>query len=762
MTRTIGTTRVRQLLTRTSLMLLALALVGAPARAGTVAVSVPTWTSNYEWSAGDGYSGWSRSDFTLDPLGYSTALGLPGQPGYWLWLAGDREYRPGGVDIVLTAPGTTRIASAQLNLAYRDKLFAHHCLEIGLRNGSSRRAATRTCSPPVAPAAESSYDVSLNDPSDRPEAKQIYMRVEMPVCKNPSDNACSKYIPSHDPLLNAPMTRMKQVDLVLVDDDLPTVTASGELSDLADHYIDGSGTYHVSLNAADGGAGVASTDVELVNERNFGHATAPCDPAHHTDAYGSAICPASFQPDAFALDTAELSEGRHVVLASATDLAGNRGVGAPWQFFIDRSAPTQPANTEFITEDRSAEADWDDATDPVLADGSPGSGVAGYRSRHRIEGGPWTDWQTLAADDSQAGPIEDLPAGTNVEFEVESFDAVGNRSEPVAVSGVVEDDTPEETDSTGVIKHSDEVVSQQGEMTATGCSFPDPASLVLGPGQFGAYEDEVDVSLDNCVRTLDRGTLELGDSPEDRAAFERDLGPTLSAIDPPAKATAAGSPSASASSTTARASAALDAHDIKAVYLQKVRAGIDLGGGVSAGYLQWRSGTGTRWVYGWNGPGNGVGYFPPDKFPEAWSWEVNPRRYLGWSLRYQPINGADWGHTAYVKHTLSAGGKAKLAPLYKVVVKKLLRGKAPDFVISIVNKLIEKGASCQIRIDEPHHDMTGDQFGIFKADGKDPKISFHGGLLGACKVVDVINDRSPIKFFSKRRLYRVFDRFYRF
>jgi hypothetical protein len=53
-------------------------------------------------------------------------------PGLWLWPVDEREYRPGGAEWVLRAPGTTRIAKVTLDPGYRTKLFAHHCLEIGL------------------------------------------------------------------------------------------------------------------------------------------------------------------------------------------------------------------------------------------------------------------------------------------------------------------------------------------------------------------------------------------------------------------------------------------------------------------------------------------------------------------------------------------------------------------------------------------------------------------------------------------------------
>jgi hypothetical protein len=39
-------------------------------------------------------------------------------PGLRLWPVGEREYRPGGAEWVLRAPGTTRIAKVTLDLGY--------------------------------------------------------------------------------------------------------------------------------------------------------------------------------------------------------------------------------------------------------------------------------------------------------------------------------------------------------------------------------------------------------------------------------------------------------------------------------------------------------------------------------------------------------------------------------------------------------------------------------------------------------------------
>ena len=719
---------------------------------GRVAVSLPVWDSAYHWDDGHGYVGWRPQTLAGDPFAYSFAEGLAGRPGLWLWLTGDREYRPGAGEFVFHAPGTTRIASAALRVSYRDKLFAHHCLELGLRVGSATQAADRHCKPPEDPASVDRYDVSLADPSDRPTSKEAYLRVEMPVCSNPADTPCSKHIPALDPVRNGPMARLDQVDMVLVDDDVPVVLASGSLADLAGLYIDGSAEYAATVSASDAGAGISTTRLELVGERSLGDRAASCDPTHHTASLGGAICPPEDSHE-FGLDTRALAEGRHVVLASAADPAGNRGTATPWEFFIDRTAPTPPSGTVFETEDGSAQAAWDASADPVLADGSPGSGVAGYRARHRIEDGPWFDWEVLAPDDLGTSPLDDVPAGTSVHFEIESFDAVGNRSAPVEVSGIVES-TPGDVDGTGLIRTSVEVFSQEGEHTSTGCSFPDPAPLVLGPDQYGVYENEIDVSLESCVRTLDRGVMDPALTPEDEAQRLRFLGIKGDPIDPPAIAKPVvdpGSPSA------VRVSQSLIAKEAKARYIQVVKAGVDIGD-KEIGFQQWKTITSTRWVYDWNGNGTGVGVFPASVTP--YLYDIRPRRLLGWSQKHDPVTDVRTSENK-IDFDLHAHGTVKVGPLYKGLIKKLVARRAPGWVIDVLFKAVDKATSCRIEIEEEDHNTDAKGDGTFVASKTNPEISYHGGILGVCKLAGLLDDVSPVRLFHQRAIVRQYDRFYR-
>src|SRR4051812_45130474 len=184
-------------------------------------ITLPIWRSTYGWSAGDGYAGWDKVLSTPDAAAYGFGPGLADQPGLGLWPTGGREYGPGGAQWVLRAPGTTRIARASVELSYRDPVFAHHCLQVGLRTATGDRDARQDCKPPAPPATQDGYQVQIADPSGAPTAKEAYVELLVPACKNANPQACTKWIPAKAPLEGGPFSRVKAIDLTLVDDDAP-------------------------------------------------------------------------------------------------------------------------------------------------------------------------------------------------------------------------------------------------------------------------------------------------------------------------------------------------------------------------------------------------------------------------------------------------------------------------------------------------------------------------------------------------------------
>jgi hypothetical protein len=437
-----------------ALVAVALAVVGAPAAVAAglftggdepPGLVLPSWHSSYGWSAGDGYAGWTPRviDADRDAYGLETALG--GKPGLWLWPRGGRSYGPGAGEWVLEAPGTTRIASARITFAYEPKVFAHHCLRLGLRVADEQRSAWEACKPPTPASTRDQVEVQLADPSGAPTAKQLYLQLAVPGCEHANAKSCEKWIPEKDPLGEGGYARVTSVDLVLVDDDLPVVRPAGAFFELDGRYIDGRQTYPLRVDVEDAGAGVTGLAVDHTGwpgpQPPLVEHESACDPRHHTDALGARLCPPR---DAVALevDTRPMPEGTRRFRAHSTDVAGNTGERG-WTVIIDRTPPTPPADLRFTTPDEgSAQATWNAAEDPALPDGTPGSGVAEYRVRHRVAGSDWSQWAPLTADSRSSVEIFDQPASTEVAFQVQALDAVGNASEVMEVAGEVPGDAP--------------------------------------------------------------------------------------------------------------------------------------------------------------------------------------------------------------------------------------------------------------------------------------------------------------------------------
>lgn len=393
--------------------------------------SLPTWQSVYDWPGGNGYSGWASELLSADPAAYGLERAHGGRAGLWTWPTGDREYQPGGAAWTYAAPGTTRIARIQLDLAYADKLFAHHCLDVRLTAGSEVRASSRSCSPPDAAPDPAHHMVALSDPSPQPRATRVEVRVGMPVCNNPAPRPCSKWIPALDPLVNGAFLRVNRADMVLVDDDAPAVAASGALRDLDGRYIDGRGTYDVTVDASDAGSGIDPVRLERGDGSELWSTHAACDVTHLTPSLGAALCPPRAQI-ATRFDTSILPEGNDAVRAGATDVAGNRGASPPWQLLVDRTPPPAPHDFEVDVDDEINEADitWLSEDDPVLADGTAPSGLVGWEYRYWLSDRGWSEWQHGA--ESVRLPAD--AAGDEVSVEARALDAVGNASEVAQAS----------------------------------------------------------------------------------------------------------------------------------------------------------------------------------------------------------------------------------------------------------------------------------------------------------------------------------------
>jgi hypothetical protein len=407
----------------------ALAFAGGAASRTQTGTSLPIWTNLYDWPLlHHGYAGWHQA--TSSTTDYGLEAGLGGRPGLWLWPKGGHQaYAPGDyAEWTYTAPGTTRLQSALLSFDFSNKLLAHHCIDVGLRDASGTVVdQEERCKPGDGHAW-------LSDPADDPTSKVLFFRIRVDCGGAPT---CSRTIPALDPLKNGAFARLDTAAMTLVDDDAPNVTVSGPFAD--QDYVNGSSSYGLTVNGQDDGAGIVKLELERADGTGVASSLAPCDLTHHTDALDARICPDVYSFDT-SVDTSPLPEGFVQFVAKGIDPALNVGLSEPFGVYVDRTPP--PAPTDFGQDDfdetgNTASISWDPGDDPDLADGSPGSGVDTFSFRDRLDGGGWTDW----ADTDSPGFDVGAAPGTQVDVEATTTDGVGNVS-PVGAGTVVVTDTP--------------------------------------------------------------------------------------------------------------------------------------------------------------------------------------------------------------------------------------------------------------------------------------------------------------------------------
>jgi YD repeat-containing protein len=209
---------------------------------------------------------------------------------------------------------------------------------------------------------------------------------------------------------------------ITYDTDNPTTaTPSGEWYDLHDQYTKATGTHSITVAGADAGAGVKKLSLERGSGTEIASTTLPCDPRN---AVNPMACPhtatrtASFDPSAF-------PEGAQAFHVRTTDYAGRTTVSPGWLVNIDRTAAGLATNaqTQVDASTSIAAISWDDATDPALPDGTPGSGTASYQYRYARGAGAWSSWQST---DYDGFTLPSSFAGEVIALDVRSVDAVGN------------------------------------------------------------------------------------------------------------------------------------------------------------------------------------------------------------------------------------------------------------------------------------------------------------------------------------------------
>lgn len=208
---------------------------------------------------------------------------------------------------------------------------------------------------------------------------------------------------------------------VTVDKTAPIdVTPSGELFDLQDGYINGQGTKSLTASAVDPDManGTRLSGIKRFELEDIGNGiVATTDVACTTLA-----CPVT-ATETLNVDTTQMAEGAHQLRIVATDLVGNTTRSDPWTIYVDRTGPhaASAIGSDYDEDASVAVLTWEEGADPLLADGSNGSGTGEYRITYTIDN---TTRQTTSPIPSVE--LEGAHVGSNVAVAITSVDQVGN------------------------------------------------------------------------------------------------------------------------------------------------------------------------------------------------------------------------------------------------------------------------------------------------------------------------------------------------
>jgi hypothetical protein len=396
----------------------------------TTAPDLREWHNLYDWTTepAHGHFGWDS--FTSAPnrgdYGFARGRDAAGK-GLWVWPTGeDRAYTPPTVaEWRYQAPGTTRTRKVDVELDYAPRLLSNHCVNLLLRDADGATlASTGFCNTPAdhSEGQRPITHLSITDPGPgAPTAKQVAIGFSV-KCDKPNPPDCTKVISNAN--ADQDGVHIRKVDMTLVDDDNPVPTPSGQWFDLRDKYVNGEGQHPLTMAADDPGAGLTRVAVEEVGVGELDRASATCDPTHHTEALANRLCPGSFAAPTV-IDARPLREGKHTYRETGKDLTGHIGASDPWVVYVDRTGPLAPTvvDANFDPEAGTTIVGWGPPVDPLLADGSPGSGVGSYRYRYQRGASGWSAWQTTA---TPWAVFSASFATEQITVQVQGIDAVGN------------------------------------------------------------------------------------------------------------------------------------------------------------------------------------------------------------------------------------------------------------------------------------------------------------------------------------------------
>lgn len=159
-------------------------------------------------------------------------------------------------------------------------------------------------------------------------------------------------------------------------DEIPSVTATGELRNLEGGYVGPNRVYPVTVAATQpDGAGLRRLWLALSSEAELDGEDVPC-----TTTPFDLVCPQTFDVP-LSIDFSPLPEGPTTIHGAARDDEENRGNSTPWEVTVDKTAPVNVSASgelfdlpEYTTGEGTATVTAS-ALDPSMADGTRLSGI---------------------------------------------------------------------------------------------------------------------------------------------------------------------------------------------------------------------------------------------------------------------------------------------------------------------------------------------------------------------------------------------------
>jgi hypothetical protein len=217
------------------------------------------------------------------------------------------------------------------------------------------------------------------------------------------------------------------ITLAISDDQAPTISSGPT----APSPTTGTGQ-SVSVTAGDTGVGI--TGIQFASDKltasqnsawtqSAAVSPPPPNPACTSTSRTSAVpdCPRTVASSA---PLGTLPEGHHTITATAVDAVGNTTTGQS-NVVIDRSAPGAVSDQAawYQASSQTTDVTWAPASDPALADGTPGAGTASYDYRVSRSGGTWSAWtSTPYPGFSLSGSRNGEP----LDVDVRAVDGAGN------------------------------------------------------------------------------------------------------------------------------------------------------------------------------------------------------------------------------------------------------------------------------------------------------------------------------------------------